>query len=99
MNAKTPLGTERPFPPAIGSDKAAPNDEGETKEKIQEANLPGHDTRLEQAEARTEQAEARTEQAESRSELRELCRSRPATGLVLAAAQPAAQSLTAWPPH
>ena len=34
----------------------------------QDGSTPGHDTRVEQAEARTEQAEARTEQAKTRTE-------------------------------
>ncbi len=42
------------------------SDGGELKD--QEANVPEHGTRSEQAEARTDQAEARTEQAEARTE-------------------------------
>jgi PAS domain S-box-containing protein len=40
----------------------------EAELKNQDANVSGHRTRTEQAEARTEQAEARTEQAEARTE-------------------------------
>ncbi len=43
-------------------------DENEIKNKQPAAYVPGHDTRIEQAEARTERAEARTEQARTRTE-------------------------------
>ena len=42
--------------------------EGEINKKEEDAHVPGHDPRIEQAEARTERAETRTEQAETRTE-------------------------------
>jgi PAS domain S-box-containing protein len=44
----------------------SPAPQGEIKKKNQDADVPGRDTRIEQAETRTEQAEMRTEQASPR---------------------------------
>jgi len=45
---------------------------GEIKKKNQDAHVPGHDTRIEQAETRTDQAETRSEQAIRASEVNSL---------------------------
>jgi PAS domain S-box-containing protein len=68
VNSKDPLITERQPSPAEGSGQTVARDEGEIK-KNQDANPPGHDLRIEQAETRTQQAEMRSLQAIRAAEL------------------------------
>jgi PAS domain S-box-containing protein len=58
--------------PAEDSGQSSPRDEGGIKKKNPDAYVPGHDTRIERAEARTERAEARTDQAKTRTERAEM---------------------------
>jgi DNA-binding CsgD family transcriptional regulator len=71
VNLKDSLTTERHPSPAEDSGPTAVRHAGGIK-KNQGAYVPGHDTRIEQAEARTERAEARTEQAKTRTEQAEM---------------------------
>jgi PAS domain S-box-containing protein len=71
VNYKAPSLTECESLPVEDSGPTASRDEGEIK-KNNHAYVPGHDTRVERAEARTEQAESRTEQAKTRTEQAEL---------------------------
>jgi PAS domain S-box-containing protein len=59
---------ERQLTPSKDSGPTVAGDEGGMKKKSGVTFVPGHDTRVEQAEARTERAEARTEQAKTRTE-------------------------------
>ena len=68
VDTKDPLETQQPPLPAAHLDQTAARDEGHEDKTDQNDSVPGHDTRIEQAEARTEQAEARTEQAKTRIE-------------------------------
>jgi len=67
MNSQEPSFTERHPSTVQNSSELDAGDEAETT-KARDANVPGYETRIEQAEMRTEQAEARSEQAEMRTE-------------------------------
>ena len=67
MNSQEPSFTERHPSTVQNSSELDAGDEAETT-KTRDANVPGYETRIEQAEMRTEQAEARSEQAEMRTE-------------------------------
>ena len=66
VNSNDPLITECQPSPAKDAGK------GETQKQHQDADMPGHDARIQQAELRTEQAETRTEQAKTRTEQAEM---------------------------
>ena len=68
MNRKDSI-TEGPLSPAEDSGQTVARDEGGIK-KNQHANVPGRDTRIEEAETRMDQAEARSVEAILASELR-----------------------------
>jgi signal transduction histidine kinase len=69
VNSQHPLPKPelQPTPAKISSQTGAVGAAG-LKPQVKNGFEPGHDTRIEQAEARTEQAEARTEQARTRTE-------------------------------
>ena len=71
VNSKDPLVTEPPPSPAGDSGRTAAG-HAEGIKNNPGAYVPGHDTRVERAEARTERAEARTEQAKTRTEQAEM---------------------------
>jgi PAS domain S-box-containing protein len=68
VNSKEALITQTPSPAPSNSGPTATGGGGGIKQPDPAVVVPGHDTRVEQAEARTERAEARTEQARTRIE-------------------------------
>jgi PAS domain S-box-containing protein len=72
MLSKVPGSTESP--PSLAGDpsQTMPRKEGELKQQIQNTRMPGHETRIEQAEMRTEPAKSFSEQLIRASEITEL---------------------------
>jgi PAS domain S-box-containing protein len=68
MDSKDLLVTKRQAPPVEDLSQAAPRHENDLSKENKHEYVPGHDTRIERAEARSERAESRTEEARTRTE-------------------------------